>query len=188
MIRFLAILAVDSHQFHSSTYVHDGLGKSSILCSFADCIAGFFSVQGKGFHTVWRHAFLAVKNSKLHSILLFFWCWKNGHGTFPSEYSLGSCDFLRSQVPSRMSWFWVNQTSLSCSNFECFSFELLNSILFRRSSEQHPTLQKLVGRALEGDRRRFLAFTTSVTKLVVWIQKGEVTEFLSNTGGGLNLN
>jgi hypothetical protein len=24
--------------------------------------------------------------------------------------------------------------------------------------------------------------------LVVWIQKGEVTEFLSNTGGGLNLN
>jgi hypothetical protein len=62
MIRFLARLAVDSHQFHSSTYVHDSLGKSLTLCSFVDCIEGFFSVQGKGFHTVWRHAFLAVKN------------------------------------------------------------------------------------------------------------------------------
>jgi hypothetical protein len=52
MIRFLARLAVDSHQFHSSTYVHDGLGKSSTLCSFAACIKGFFSVQGKGFHSL----------------------------------------------------------------------------------------------------------------------------------------
>jgi hypothetical protein len=75
--------------------------------------------------------------------------------------------FFVHKLPPECHDFELIKLSLLCSNFEYISFELLNSKLFRRSSEQHPTLQNLVGRALEGDRRRFHVFTTSVTKLVV---------------------
>ncbi len=64
MIRFLARLAVDSHQFHSSTYVHDGLGKSSTLCSFADCIEGIFFSSGQGFSYSLETCFLGSEELK----------------------------------------------------------------------------------------------------------------------------
>jgi hypothetical protein len=86
MIRFLARLAVDSHQFHSSPYVHDGLGKSSTLSSFADCIEGFFFSSGQGFSYSLETCFLGseeLKAARYTTVFFFFLVLKKWAWNFP---------------------------------------------------------------------------------------------------------